>query len=105
MSGNVPAWQISTPRRWESAYEEWREEWSKGRNAILTVGPGSRIEYIGPRRPVYNWAEGTLAVQARREARRILREDLLNWQADHYNKLILLGSIQGVLRQLGIKDV
>lgn len=71
---------------------------------VVVPGPGNRIEFIGPclgeHIQPYNWAEGTLALQARREAGLARTRQFQRNEGDRLHRLMLLSLLNGQLDRL-----
>lgn len=87
-------WRLVAPLEDPFTAADWRRLLRPG--GLVTVGLGTRIEYIGP---AYNWAEGSRAIEARRGAAAMRTKAWNAWEWRQFQALIRLLT---TLRQLNV---
>jgi hypothetical protein len=96
----MPYWQIVGRGNGKNAalWQQIKAELNRG-GSVVSVGPGNRIEFIGPFRD-YNWAEGSRYIEAIKGARRMRTH---RYFLDAYRKMGLMTSLTTMLAQLGLE--
>lgn len=94
MSGRLPPWQLVGP---DAPVIGWKPNFK----AVIIPGPGNRIEFIGPCN-LYNWAEGSRAIEARKGAAAMRHKQAQRDDWDNFERMRMLLSLQTQLDMLGI---
>lgn len=96
-----PAWRLVGPPVGD--WGAWiRTESARGH--IISVGPGTRIEYISPHHHPC-WAEGSRYIEGRREASKMRHRAWQNWEHRRMVTMLNLGLISHQLAMLQVSGL